>query len=248
MPRLMLLTFFFLVNFPNSPFSFLNPLPSLPSITSPTMLISQVMSMDSNDWPLDRSPSSPRLSSPSFTPTQLSSDSLHQFETLFSRFLKADGVVLALWDEAIKDKLADFPRHYYKLCSASPTLSRLGLRAITLPTSLERDCFALETHLSFYFHTTAHTYLHSSVGTFAKILESTPVNSPEDCLKMLSMMVKILLFSSLEIADELSSTFCGLLSHVDANQGAKVGFFMKMFFSNFIASCLDQPQVRFSRD
>ena len=152
---------------------------------------------------------------------------------------------MALWEEAISDGKEDFPRHFYTLCSHSPQVSRLGFLSITpSPFLLDQSCFPLETHFSFFLHTVGHTYLHSSIGTFASLLETTLSESAEIPFEhMFTTLMKIVFYSSLEISEKLSEAYGDVVSRADAPSHIKEGFFMKTFFFNFLGSCLEQPHV-----
>ena len=173
------------------------------------------------------------------------------FTTLFSRFLRAEVAVRGIWCEMLKDNEEKFPRHLYTLCSLTPQTRELGFFSIApIPFSLEGS-FPLETYFSFFLHTIGHSYLHSSVGTFAKWVDmnhlpfspSSLFDSPELLPQLLVKLVDIIMFSSVEILEELSPVYSSVFSHVKASAEHQRVFLFKTFFLNFICSCLEQPQV-----
>ena len=181
-----------------------------------------------------------------------SSSLVETFADRLAHFLEVDEAVKAIWCEVLQEGVEDFPRHFYTLCSISPATTRMGfLTTAPRPFSLEY-CFPLETHFSFFLHTFGHSYLHSSIGTFAGYVETNLRLNPESVSQFSSPLVfqhlfvqlmDIILFSSLEISEQLAETYGEVFSHTQAPSYSQVAFFLKTFFSNFVCGCLEQPQV-----
>ena len=184
------------------------------------------------------------------TTKQTTSSVSPSFEGIFTRFLRSEGAVKALWNEALKDRLEEFPRHFFTLChSLSLSTFRLGFLSVSPhPFSLE-ECFPLETHFSFFLHTVGHSYLHSSIGTFVRYVDTNLLNnssifqSPSFIQELFLEMVDIILFSSVEISEQLAETYGDVFPRDEISRETRAVFFLKTFVSSFVCSCLEQPQV-----
>ena len=195
-------------------------------------------------------PSSSSCSSSSSPPSFVDN-----FSELFLHFLQSEGVVEGIWRRALRDGREDFPRHFYSLCSLSPVLFRLGFRSL-IPTNpslfnQNNNYFPLEIHFSFFLNSICHSYLHSSLGTFAKIVDNSTLTSSSSFSfssstyqHLFLKMMDIILFSSVEVK-ELITPFLDFFCHVGACFRFQRVFFLKVFFLNFICTCLEQPLVIF---
>ena len=161
--------------------------------------------------------------------------------------------VKTLWSIAIRDELEEFPRHFFNLCSLSPSLSRLGFLSLIPPSFSWEKCFPLQTHFSFFLHSFGHSYLHSSLGTFGKYLDHLFLQNDKNCCfeseklhsfeNIFLRMLDVVLYSSFEIREKFSVVYNEVLLRVP--EWCRVPFFLRSFFLDFVCCGLEQPMVFF---